>query len=406
MLAGRYDQALTTLEANRKNYGKNNALLFFLDHALVLQFSGKYDQSIPQFEEAKRLYDELYTQSLSRLGTSWLTNDYRLPYRGEDFERSMINVFQAMNYAAQGDVGEALVEARQVHAFLTTLNDRYPPGQRNVYADDAFIRGLMGMLYVAGNSDQDLNDAFISLRRAITLYEGPYRSQYGFTSPPKVFVEDFLTACDFMGGETAKDCHKKFAHTTYLTGGQRSRYGQIILVIAHGHGPVKVPKDFVFPLPNGYVARMSFPSYRKQMMEPLVGSICAEGNTGCFCASPELVQDIQAIAEKDLESRRLRVMIKAGLRPVLKYALARTAEEQLRQHGEKEAAEAVRYAGIMYGLFSEQADLRSWQLLPAQIWLARVFVLPGEYQVLFGQERLTKISIQAGETRFFIHRTW
>ena len=107
-IAGRFDQALQVLDDPTK-YGKNNQLLFLLDKGLVLHMAGRYEESTSVFEEAKLKYDQLYTESISKISASWLWNDYALPYRGEDFERVMLNIFEAMNFAAVGDIEGALV---------------------------------------------------------------------------------------------------------------------------------------------------------------------------------------------------------------------------------------------------------------------------------------------------------
>ena len=99
-------------------------------------------------------------------------------------------------------------------------------------------------------------------------------------------------------------------------------------------------------------------------------------------------------------------MLKAGLRPLFKGALAWEAENELHQRGEDGAALGVHLASFFYSLFSEQADLRSWQTLPAQIWLVRLFLPAGEYQFKFGAASLGFVRLERGETKFLKVRTW
>ena len=63
---------------------------------------------------------------------------------------------------------------------------------------------------------------------------------------------------------------------------------------------------------------------------------------------------------------------------------------------------------------SEEADKRSWQTLPDEIHLARIWVQPGRYQVqnrLVGEsldsllpEAMRILSLEAGETAVLIQR--
>ena len=97
-LQDNYVKAKAILNDNSHLYGRKNTLLYFLDKGLILHLSGDYKESIAAFDKAKRTFDELYTRSLSAMAGTWLVNEYSASYHGEDFERVMINIFQALNY--------------------------------------------------------------------------------------------------------------------------------------------------------------------------------------------------------------------------------------------------------------------------------------------------------------------
>ena len=96
VVAEKFDRAAKLLDSQSqtKSYGSNNELLYLLDRGMVYHLAGNYPESIKTFAAAKQKYDELYTKSLTKIAATWLVNDYNAPYRGEDFERVMINIFQ------------------------------------------------------------------------------------------------------------------------------------------------------------------------------------------------------------------------------------------------------------------------------------------------------------------------
>jgi hypothetical protein len=109
------------------------------------------------------------------------------------------------------------------------------------------------------------------------------------------------------------------------------------------------------------------------------------------------------------------VYAKAITRPVAKYILERKLGNEIREdHGET-ASYVFRAAASWYNLYSEQADLRSWQTLPAEIRIARLTVAPGTYTVsvhhadaegiTMKKDSLGKIALHAGEKKFLIVRT-
>ena len=53
-------------------------------------------------------------------GSSLLTNDNAIPYKGSGYERVMVHEFQAFNYLGLGDAQGATVELRRASGVLST----------------------------------------------------------------------------------------------------------------------------------------------------------------------------------------------------------------------------------------------------------------------------------------------
>jgi hypothetical protein len=121
------------------------------------------------------------------------------------------------------------------------------------------------------------------------------------------------------------------------------------------------------------------------------------------------------LAIKDLNSRKASVLAKAILRPALKYFIERKQKETIeKRHGET-TADGFAILSNIYNFVSEQADLRSWQSLPAQIRVARLFLSAGHYKLtseglgednsLIRAEKIGEVELRPGETRFVIIRS-
>ncbi len=400
---GQYAQALQILE-NPKKYGANNKLLFLFDKGLVLHLAGRYEESILVFEEAKLIYEELYTQSLTKNAGSWLWNDYALPYRGEDFERVMVNVFQALNFAALGKIDEALVEARDVDSVLKLINDQYSADQKNVYRQDAFARFLMGILY---ESTGKLNDAVISYKLSFQAYERDYLKHYA-TATPQILKENLLAAAEKFGARDLDEYRNAFSGVDYIPWNEKQKKGEIVVIEYQGLSPVKVPVEIPIPLPDGYISKIAFPRYEKRHNDFLAMPISASTLSGgvAYSNRSQLGEDIAAIAVKNLDDRKVRVIAKSVVRLTGKYAAEKALEKHVdKQHGQG-MADAVKIVGSLYNFFSEQADLRCWQTLPAQIAIGRLILNPGDYALTAADQDLGKVHLAAGEKKFFIVRTF
>jgi hypothetical protein len=132
----------------------------------------------------------------------------------------------------------------------------------------------------------------------------------------------------------------------------------------------------------------------------------------------ELVHNVTALAEKALSERMAGITVKALARAATKFALAEGAMRGAQQAAGKDAGPWV---GLLVGLLakglavaSEEADKRSWQTLPDEIHLARVWVPPGRYQVQsrlgdwshdpLQPEVMRTLSLGPGETAVLIQR--
>jgi len=128
-----------------------------------------------------------------------------------------------------------------------------------------------------------------------------------------------------------------------------------------------------------------------------------------------LGSNIEKTALENLEARKFRVYAKALGRPVFKYLLEKGLESKVEERHGRGAGNAVKGVGSLYNIFSERADLRSWQTLPAQIRITRLILTPGAYKFSLNNlnEENTAIeaidfgemNLKAGETKFIIYRT-
>ncbi len=403
VVGGRYQKAVQLLEHNEQAYGHKNTLLYRLDFGLLLHLAGRYHESIKEFQSAQKEFDQLYTISLTKEITTWLVNDYSAPYRGEDFEQVLLRVFQALNFVALGDIEEALVEARAVDSYLAAVNRQYPIDQQNVYKEDAWARFLMGILYEASGTESDLNNAYISYVKAAEIYQRDYETSYQ-VQIPEILKQNILTLAHWMGKDELRKQQEQYPRTPWIPLKKKALKGELIFIQYAGFSPIKRQEALVVPLPNGYVTKLAFPVYKKRSTQLDNKILVIEKKDHTKVKSQMiLVEDVGEIAIKNLENRKMRVLAKAMLRPVGKYFLESSQERVIQKKYGQDAGNWFRYLSSLYNISTEQADLRSWQTLPEQIYMTCLILDSGEYQLRLNDQPLGKIQIRAGEKKFVIN---
>ena len=407
---GRYLEAAKLVEKNKDVYDERNEVVFNMDRGIYYHYAGRYKKSNRAFEQAERRIDALYTESISGNIIAFAGNDNSLPYRGEDFESVMINIYRSINYLQLGDVDGALVEARKVNEKLTLINSNYGAKDKNEYAEDAFARMLMGALYEIGATRDDVNDAFISNRNAARLYRRDFLPKYRVSSP-STLASNLLTTAGFMGATEVAEAKKMFPDGNAPSLREKRGQGQIYFLHFAGRSPTKVEDAIRAIMPDGNQIKIVFPRYKPNIYT-VTGSRVRVGDGEAI--DLEVAEPVGAIAIKNLKNRKARIMLKAIARATTKYLASKKLQKKTREKGGGSALLGF-VVGNVYAEVSEQADLRSWRTLPDKILIGRALVPPGKHTlqveflsrtgVAIAARSLGEVELRAGQTRFIILHT-
>jgi len=337
---------------------------------------------------------------ISDQAVSFLVNDYSLAYGGEDFEKVLIHPFKALNYLALDDPEAALVECRALNNRLVEINEKRGGG--NVYNEDAFARYLSGIIY---ESQGDRNGALVDYRLADSAFVG-YGRKYGTPYPPSLRAALLRLAEAQEMDHLVAAFRERWPEAAWIPWRERRRMGEVVLVLQTGQAPVKEQARFDAVAGDGddpTLVSIAFPTFR--VIPPEVGGSVLRA--GPRAAPDELVEDVSAIAVKDLKDRYHRVVAKE----VARVAAKTVASEQV-----KDKNWVLGSILNLVNSANEQADLRSWETLPAHFRIARLPVPPEEKLPLAVEIRapdgrlietvdLGEATLAPGETLFLYHRT-
>ena len=443
LLAGDPVKAASIVEQNEQEYGEKSRLLYGMDRGLTLQLAGDYRQSNIVLEQAEEVVERLYTRTVRSETAAFLTNDNALPYEGDAYEHVMLNVVKALNYAALGDVTEALVEARRIDHRLNVLGDRVK--ESDGYRNDGFARYVSGILYEAAG---DFNNAFIAYRNAVEAYE----AMRGLSRipPPVSLRADVLCMAEALGlTAELEEYQGKFPDVVWEPAAARQQLAQVVMISYNGRAPEKEDRYIDLPISlnalqlvllnrglsqssrqrdravvdsvlyglSGRVVRVALPrlvTHKTQV--PFETMTLTDAQERPLTVRSEPAHNVTALAEKSLADRMPAITVKALARAASKFAMAEAAAFGAQQAAGRDAGPWV---GLLVGLLtkglavmSEEADKRSWRTLPDEIHVARAWVPPGRYEVAIqpsGQGTAVgraeqSLNLASGQTVFIIQR--
>jgi hypothetical protein len=416
-------------QADKRSKRGLNRLAYLLEGGMILHTRGHLEASNAEFDEAEgviRHHEEKAVVSLSEGSAqvgSIFVNEKTLPYRGEPFEKVLVNTFKASNYLFLHDYEGARVEIRRSFARQKENErkheDEYERAQeeaarrgissrrvsravdvhyedqkeivrsvKNLY-EDAFAYYLSSIVY---ELNREYNDAYIDLKKVQELRPGvPYVENDLLRMAGRSGLRDALKENENELGRQPRRWDDK-------------REGNVIVFFGSGMAPRKTQIKISIPIPSVGIVPIAFPKY-----EPVPNPVryaALYDRQGHLHGRTFVLTDLEATAIRNLDDRMNTLALKQVFRSAVKGAMVKTAREQ--------GGWAADLVANLYNVFTEQADLRCWQTLPQNMQVARVFLPAGRHELVFAlhgetggtvQERDFALDVRPGETIFVSARS-
>lgn len=353
--SGQWDAAVDHFKNLTQDTEHKDRLAYLLELGTVLQMAGRYQESANVFIEADRLADQLDYISLTQTTLATLGGEEMVQYKGESYEKIMINAMNALNFIALGDLDAAHVEVRRIDEKVR----KFQRDNREDYEFNPFGTYLSGLIFEA---QKRWDDAFIAYERTFKISErNPYLS-YDLARVAKLAKrEDQLKkiGAPIRGLDKAPyfnpDCKKQAC-------------GEVVVIFLQGWGPKKAP-------------RVDSPQYPTLIStyDP-IRSVSVELSSGP--GNPKKTQNIKLHSVKvyDVQAAAINTLVADQTALALRRLGAFVAKEVVaKKIGERD--EGLGFLAWLVMHLSDRADLRQWASLPESIQLARYQVPAGNWQM-------------------------
>lgn len=317
----------------------DDQVVFLLEYATAQQLAGNYEESTKAFLKAEELTDLKDYHSVSRLTGSLLFNEGMVQYKGDDFEKVLINAMLAINFVSEKKFDSALVETRKLNDKLYKFRFE---GKKN-YEQNPFAFYLSALIW---ENDRNWDSAYIDFKKAYDLNpQIPY------------LKEDLIRAA--QNARRTEDLQKWKKEFGGVKPADLRELGEVVLIYQQGWGPVKRPNPQFVRVPRLY------PTFNETAYARL------ELESG-GSEPTQLISDITDVAIKNLDSQYASLIASRAAGIVAKEIVA----DQIRQ--KNELLGAVAWIGMHV---SDQADLRQWISVPSSFQVAKLRLKPGQYRV-------------------------
>lgn len=375
-----------------------------LERSIVEHSAGQFDASSKDLLRAADLVkaDEskavISASAVAAGAATMIVNEKAQPYMGEPFEKILIHTYLALDFLMRNDLEGAGVEARRswerqeevekAHESQLAEARKDAAGQKvndgaieqevdKAYADQAPVMSRVANAYqnafthfvaaVICNANGNSNDAYLELKRAHALRPGAPCLGPILIETAKVggFQEDVAKwekAYNLRAADVLAEAKRSPA--------------ELVVVFENGWAPLKEQISIPIPTPMGIVL-IAIPKFVPQPGAAGTLMVAAGGaETATF-----VLGDVEAQAVRALHDRMVTYVIKMIVRVTARAVAERVAQKKAEEQFGTAGLVGAFVASSAVNIALEQADLRSWSLLPRDLEAARLRLPAGPAQV-------------------------
>ncbi len=360
--AGKLDTARSRLDKQIKRH-KSDADVLRLERALVDLVDGRPTDAEQSLRVVRDQFDHLEQKDVGESILSTVTDDNRLAYAGEDYEKILIRCFLSLsNLMHHG--GDASAYALQVGEKQRQIIDR--------------------------GADKDGSNPKLSYKRvALGAYIHAAIQEATHVNYDEAARSIQLVASWEPQFDSASDDLKR------VTEGQHSQKGNGVVYVFGlvGRGPYKEERNEEPTSAALLIADRILTATSKHSLPPTIAPIKVPvvvrshnriqnldvAIDGASLGQTETITDIGKLAVDQYQAVFPKVMARAVVRRVIKKG-AVYATKEFANIDHPAAALAMDLAGVAWEA-TESADTRCWGLLPDQIQVLRLELPAGEHQL-------------------------
>lgn len=320
----------------------DDQLVYLFDYGTALQIAGDYQESNKALLLADDLSEIQDYHSISRIGGSLLFNEGMVQYKGDDFEKVIVNAMLAINFLMMGQLDSALVETRKINEKLY----KYKFEGKLPYEQNEFAHYLAAMIWEA---DRKWDDAYIDYEKAYKL------------NPNIAYIKQDLIRAAYASRrmEDYEKWKSKFTGVAESQKWKDKKYGELIVIYQQGWGPRKHPHPNAASFPKLFPVK----SYTTQANVVVDGSM--EERT-------HFAYSVEKVAIKTLDDAYAGLIAKRLAAEATKQVVASQIDQKNKGWGQ------LAYLAMK---ITDRADLRQWSTLPETFQVARIPLKVGTHKV-------------------------
>ena len=363
MQAHNFDASQARIKNNKKNYGKRDESLFYLDLG-TQQDSLLYSTStLSNLKKAEDIQAALYTKSISQKFASFAVNDYTEPYRLKYFEMGYLFFYKILAYLQEKNLQDAVVETRTMVFYLDKLRE-------DTGKDDPFLQYFASQIFLMWGAFSDARICYENAKNAYSKFADSYAKM---PVVPKI---------------TGGDSSKGLLTVQHLNGMIPILISQRTMVAWNRFGfALGTDSDYQNVSQNvinsalagvyGNAIAVALPVVKEVPYRVQGSRIIVDGKV---VAQTSLASNLSYYFKKNFNEEYNKIFITSAVRAATKFLITKEAHKQIRKQDD-DLGFVVDFLLTTLFTATETADTRSWFTLPAQVREANILLEEGLHEI-------------------------
>lgn len=375
-------------------YLQKDFVLYNLELGTTSYFADMHAKSMSSFELAKQGMEDLVTRSAGRAVASILGNDNQLDYDGSDIESLYANTINALNYLSTNNLEGALVEVKQISFKLEQLTNKFGESIDQDWLkqqNDEIDWNSLAVRKRMGSTMARIRNSAWSRYLSTIIY-----AKNGYPDDARIESE-LLTGALGLQQELAWG---DLAYNQELNNLTNINTYNVLLVAFTGASPIKSEVSYRDLIPiqrdgkieNIYI-KYAMPVYNFVPTTAAYVDVVTTINNSIRRYRLPLIEHLDEMQLSYFEEKKAiiyaRTIARATAKIIGTEALKNAVKDNAKVKDKKDESEQLAAEAIA-GIFSflvkeatENADLRSWQSLPAKVHASTLLLPPGKHELVF-----------------------
>ncbi len=384
------------------NNENEDQLLFMMEAGMLLHAAEQFDSSNKILLLADKKADNM-AKSISGEAASYFTNERGKPYRGEDYERVLVNMILGINFMKQGKYDSAMVEFKKVTYKLNAIKKK--TGRK--YKMNLMAKYLAA---VAATAADELEFAYVELKQI-------ERIKPGIPIIARRLMQTALLLGYNDDYKTYRAKYRRYAPKNAVVRAA-SEHSDLVMIYQAGKAPIKVSRGRLLDEKGMRVtlhaairvailsqnatgvtiatamallatAQHPIPKYKRRRSSVNRALLKVTDEAGKeYKVSSALLNNVEDTMVKNFEDQYAsmrskmvkRIAIKVVATIVAQQVAERTAKKLKAGGGVAALIGFAAGAAVGVATFSaEKPDLRCWHTLPASFQAGQLILKPGKY---------------------------